>query len=109
VALELSDRFAESSALVETLRRETIERTVPRVLEELREGGRSAFGLVAVTEKHLEVRGATIPWSDIGELTIGGPLLRVLDREGNELAKASVEKIPNVHIVMALGDALRAT
>jgi len=106
VVLELNERFAESSALVETLRARTIEQQIPRVLEDVRGGGRVAFGLVAVTEEHLEVRGTLIPWRDIAALSIQGPLLHVIDRSDTEVAKASVEKIPNVHVVMALHERL---
>jgi len=106
VVLELNERFAESGALVETLRARTIEKQVPRVLEDIRGGGRFAFGPVAVTEEHLEVRGKSIPWREISALSIQGPLLRVFDRSDAEVATASVEKIPNVHVVMALHERL---
>lgn len=108
VALELNERFAESSALVETLRARTIEQQLPRLLEDIRGGGRVACGLVAFTEEHLDVRGTVIPWRDIASLTIDGPLLRVIDHAGAEIAKANVEKIPNVHLVMALHERLAA-
>ena len=107
VALELSDRYADSTALIDTIRRETVERRVPNILEELRGGGRVGFGLVAVTEKHLDVRGTIIPWTELGNLTFRGPLLCAFDHNGDELAKATVEKIPDVHIVLALADRLR--
>jgi len=102
VVLELNERFAESSALVETLRARTIEKQVPQI----RGDGRVVFGLVAVTEEHLEVRGKPIPWRDIAALSIQGPLLRVFDRSDTEVAKATVEKNPNVHLVMALHERL---
>jgi hypothetical protein len=106
VVVELNERFAESSALVETLRARTIEHQVPRVLEDIREGGRVAFGPVAVSEEHLEVRGQLIPWRDVAALSIDGPYLRVIDASDAEVARASVETIPNVHIVMALHERL---
>lgn len=106
VIVELSDQFAESSALLDTLRRETASVAVPRLFEELRGGGRISIGPLALTEAHLEVRGAILPWAEIADVSIDGASLRVRDYDDVERASVPVEQVPNAHVVVAVAEEL---
>lgn len=106
VVVELSEQFAGSTALLETLRRETEARAVPRILEEIRDGGRVSIGPIAITEAHLEVRDTPVPWSEIGQVFVHGASLLVHDHEDVERARALVEHVPNVHVVIAVAEQL---
>lgn len=106
VVVELSEQFAGSTALLETLRSETEARAVPRILEEIRNGGRVAMGTLAITETHLEVRGVIIPWSEITHVFVHGASLLVSDHEDVERARVLVENVPNVHVVIAVAERL---
>ncbi len=106
VVFELGEQLAESSALLETLKRETASLAVPRIYEEIRDGGRVVLGPLAITEAHLEVGSVLVPWVEIAEVFVAGASLRVRDHDDVERARALVEDIPNVHVVLALAEEL---
>jgi hypothetical protein len=106
VLLEFADEHEDSEALVDLVRQQIAAREVPRALEALRQGESVSFGPCELSPAGLRV-DRDIAWSDVADLRIEDTHLVVAGRD-DELARVSVERVPNPFVLVEVASEWRA-
>jgi hypothetical protein len=106
----LNSHFEGIAALREALWRETTPRLLSGALKKYQIEGTLEFAKLAVGQDGLRNGGKTLPWSDVGSVSVRDGFVFATRRNGRRAWIAvSIQKVPNLYVYLALVQSILKT